>query len=236
MKSIIVIPARMQSKRFPGKPLVSINGKPMILHVIENAKKANIGPVLLACCDEEIAQVGKEAGIQSVMTDIDLKSGTDRVYKAIKKFDKSKEYDLIINLQGDIPYIKPFLISKLKNMVKMHRSEITTLVSPLKIRLDKNNPNIVKVAIAWKNNKFGKALYFSRSIIPYKASNYYEHIGIYAYTRQSLENFIHLGTSYLEKQESLEQLRALEYGMTINVCLVDSAPVGVDVPNDIKLL
>ena len=232
MKSIIVIPARMNSQRFPGKPLKKILGKPMIAHVIDKAKKSNAGPVLVACCDQEIANFAKEYKTEYVMTDPEFNSGTDRVYAAISEYDKKKYYDLVINLQSDIPGIEPKSIKILFNLAKTRQSDIATLASLIRNKKLINDPNVVKVVISKK----GESIYFSRSKIPYGSSSFYEHIGIYAFKRSILENFVKLGPSMLETTEKLEQLRALEEGIKIDIALINKAPVGIDTPNDIDIL
>jgi len=231
-KPIIIIPSRIASVRLPKKALKVIDGKAMIWHVWSNAKSMDIGPVLVATDCEEIADIIRVNGGNAILTSQDHKSGSDRVYEALLKFDPSENYDLIINLQGDMPCFETAIIANLLSHIQ--GEDITTLVSLAK-KSEISDPNVVKVAMSWDNNvkNFGKAVYFSRSSIPFNSREYWHHIGIYAWKRNSLKKFISLSPSQLETIEKLEQLRALEYGMQIKALKVKNAPIGVDTQNDL---
>ena len=231
--SIIVIPVRMGSKRFPGKPLININGKSMVNCVWENAKKANVGDVIVACCDNIIEEHLIKKKIPYVLTEKNLKSGTDRVYAALENSGKINKYNYVVNLQGDLPNISYLDIRKLVFLAKNRKSKIATLATKILEKKKIYDANIVKVVLA-KNSSFHNALYFSRAPIPFNSSNYFEHIGIYAYSFKALKKFISLKQSELEKQESLEQLRALENGFKIDVSLVKNVPFSIDTPKDLS--
>ena len=232
--TLIVIPIRMASLRLPGKPLIEINGKAMIAHVWERAMLSKSGDVIVACCDKEAKDYLKKNDIPHVMTKKNLNSGTDRVYNAIEKLFNKESYKYVINLQGDIPNISPQSIKKLALIIKQKTVHMATLVSKIKDPKLIRDKNIVKAAIT-KNLKFYKAVYFSRSAIPYGAKEFYEHIGIYAYEMNTLKKFVNLKIGELEKVESLEQLRALENGIQIIVGKVYKAPYSIDTARDLKL-
>tara|TARA_B110000003_G_scaffold43270_1_gene40714 strand:+ start:3611 stop:4429 length:819 start_codon:yes stop_codon:yes gene_type:complete len=234
-RTLIIIPSRMQSTRLPGKPLLDMEGIPMVIRVAIKAKESNAGDVLIACCDKEIYEIAKSYDIDVVNTSAKHISGTDRIYEALTKFDPLKKVETIINLQGDMPTISSQAINNLVNLQHSINSDIFTLANEIKDESEKKDPNVVKVAIAINNdNTYGKALYFSRASIPYGEGPLYHHIGIYAYSRKSLEKFIKLKASKLELRESLEQLRALEASMDIKVGIVDEFPIGVDNLADFK--
>ena len=231
--TLIVIPVRMASSRLPGKPLIDINGKAMVEHVWERAMLSKCGDVIVACCDKEVRNYLKKKNIPYVMTKKKLNSGTDRVYYAIHALLKKKIYKYVINLQGDVPNISPKIIKKLALIIRQKSVTMATLVSKIKDPKFINNKNIVKVAIT-KHLKFNKAIYFSRSPVPYGSSEFFEHIGIYAYKINTLKKFVNLKMGQLEKIESLEQLRALENGMDIIIGKVNKAPYSIDTLNDLK--
>lgn len=231
--SLIVIPIRMASKRFPGKPLVNIYGKSMIYHVWERAIKSKVGDVLVACCDKEVADYLKRNKIKYVNTRKNLRSGTDRVYNAMKVAGQLKKYKYVINLQGDLPNINPVDIRKLDSHIRKNNSEIVTLATKIKDNKKIKDKNIVKVAISKNNNNY-KAIFFSRAAIPYSSPNYFEHVGIYAYDIAILEKFVTLKQGTLEKLESLEQLRALENSINIDISIINKAPYSIDTPTDLK--
>ena len=227
--NLIIIPSRMQSRRLPGKPLLDIEGIPMVIRVAKQAIKSNVGEVCIACCDEEIYKTAQNYGINVIKTSPKHKSGSDRIYEALKNFDSSNKIETIINLQGDMPTISSSIIKSLVKLKESIPSDIFTLANEINNEDDKVDNDIVKVVISRnKNLKYGRALYFSRSLIPFGKGPVYHHIGIYAYSRNSLEKFINLRPSYLEKRESLEQLRALEANMDIKVGIVRDNPIGVD--------
>lgn len=239
-KVLTIIPVRLASTRLPNKPLADIAGKSMIQRVYEQAIKANIGDVIIACDGEEIANEAKRIGAKFVITNPNLPSGTDRIYEAYKKISENKEYikdiEIILNLQGDLPNIDPKIINSTAETALKQNCDITTIASRIVEKSEIENPNVVKIAIAFREENFGKALYFSRSAIPYskKDENFYHHIGIYAYKKQSLEKFVNLSQSELEKRESLEQLRALENDMNIFVNIVATNPLSVDTKEDLE--
>jgi len=227
--NLIIIPSRMESKRLPGKPLLDIEGIPMVIRVAKQAIKSNSGLVYIACCDEEVYKTAKNYGVNVIMTNPNHNSGTDRIYEAFKNINNSNKIDTIINLQGDMPTISSNLIRDLVKFKETIPSDIFTLVNEINDKGDMLDKDIVKVALSInKNEEYGRALYFSRSLIPYGEGPVYHHIGIYAYSRDSLEKFISLKPSNLEKRESLEQLRALEANMDIKVSIVEDNPIGVD--------
>lgn len=233
MKSVIIIPARLASTRLPNKVLLDIEGLPMIIRVAKQALKSSIKDVFIACGDKEIYDVAKSHNLNAILTDANLPSGTDRIWQAYGKI--GKKYDIIINLQGDLPLLDPKNIDDVLEAIKNNNCDIATLANPISLRQEVENPNIVKIAIAFINKTVGNALYFSRSPIPYSKNNdeYYHHIGIYAYRASALEKFVSLKPSVLEKRESLEQLRALENGMKIVVKITNSFPLGVDTKEDL---
>lgn len=237
-RSIIVIPARLASTRLPQKPLAPIRGIPMIVRVWQQAIAANIGPVIVACCGIEIAEAIKEAGGQAIITDPDLPSGTDRIVAALKSYDPAREFDYVINLQGDLPLINPEDIKKVMIPFEESAVDLTTLGAKIIEPAEISNPNVVKVAAGeWqdiKGNKVSRAIYFSRQAVPANAVEFYHHVGIYGYRRQAIERFVALGPSYLETTEKLEQLRALEAGMRIDMALIDTVPLSVDTPEDLE--
>ena len=228
-KNLIIIPSRMQSQRLPGKPLLDIEGIPMVIRVAQQAIKSNAGEVWIACCDDEVYKTAKNYGINVIKTKADHNSGSDRIYEAFKSLDKSNKIETIINLQGDMPTISADIIRNLVKLKESIPSDIFTLANEINDEVDKLDKDIVKVVISKnKNTKYGRALYFSRSLIPFGVGPVYHHIGIYAYNRDSLERFINLKQTSLEKRESLEQLRALEDNMDIKVGIVEDSPIGVD--------
>lgn len=225
-KTIIIIPARMGSTRLPNKPLADISGKPMVVRVMEQALKANVGEVIVACAEQEIKDSVEKAGGTAILTPPDLPSGTDRIYHAARH----TPHNIIVNLQGDMPLIDPALIKKVLEPLHNPAVDIATLVTPVNNAADKNNPNKVKAILA----ENGRALYFTRSPAPHGDDQFYYHIGVYAYRRAALEAFIKLPPSPLELREKLEQLRALEAGMYIAAAIVDAEPLGVDTPEDLE--
>ncbi|EUK18757.1 3-deoxy-manno-octulosonate cytidylyltransferase [Commensalibacter papalotli (ex Servin-Garciduenas et al. 2014)] len=235
MNALIIIPARLASTRLPNKPLADIYGKPMIVHVMEQAQKANIGPVIVASGDKEITDIITQAGGRVIDTDPDLPSGSDRVYQAFLKVENHQDYDVIINLQGDLPLINPDDIRQSLRPLSDSTVDIATLIAPIKTDFERNAPSVVKVACSFKDqDTIGKALYFSRALIPSGEGPLWHHVGIYAYRKAALERFISLPASYLESREKLEQLRALEAGMSIGCATIQDAPFGVDTPEDLE--
>ena len=236
MNPIVIIPARMAATRLPGKPLADINGLPMILHVRNRALEAEVGRVVVAAGEKAICDAVEAAGGEAVLTNPELPSGSDRIYEALMKIDPDGEYDIVVNLQGDLPTLDPTLIHAVIDPLSNGDADIGTLAAVITDDEEKENPNVVKVVMSpfeQSENK-GRALYFTRATAPSGEGDLLHHIGIYAYTRKALEKFIKLKPSYLEKREKLEQLRALENNMRIDVSVVDTVPVGVDTPSDLE--
>lgn len=233
-KTLIVIPARMQATRLPGKPLADIHGRPMIVHVWQRAVAANCGEVIVATDSDEIAAAVREAGGEAVMTRADHASGSDRVYEAVTKKDPSQCCEIIVNLQGDLPTLDPHLVTASIAPLLEGPADIATLAAEIVEAGERTNPNVVKVVGTPLSPGRLRALYFTRATAPHGDGPLYHHIGIYAYRRASLERFVQLKPSPLELREKLEQLRALEAGMRIDVAIVDTVPLGVDTPADLE--
>ena len=238
-KILTIIPARMASTRLPNKPMADIGGEPMIVRVFKQAQKANLGEVVVACDSTEIAAAITAAGGMAIITDANLPSGTDRIFAALKQLPNYQQFEIIVNLQGDLPVIDPQVIIAAAEAAVNSNADIATVASVIKNSEEINNLNVVKIAIAFSENnkngqKLGQALYFSRAAIPHGVGEYYHHIGIYAYKREALEKFVNLKPSALEMRESLEQLRALENQMKIIVQIVDSHPLSVDTKDDLE--
>ncbi len=235
LRVLTIIPARLASTRLPNKPLADIFGKPMIVRVYEQAKKAGLGEIVVACDSKEIAEAIENAGGRAIITDPNLPSGTDRIFAALMQIENYQQFDVVVNLQGDLPVIDPQVVVAAAQAALKTDADIATVASVIKNSDEITNPNVVKIAIAFlENSQLGQALYFSRAPIPHGAGDYYHHIGIYAYKRKALEKFVNLKPSNLEKRESLEQLRALENGMKIVVQIVDSHPLSVDTAEDLE--
>ncbi len=231
---IVVIPARMASKRLPDKPLVDIAGEPMIVHVWRRAIEAGIGPVLVAAGEAEIAEAVIRAGGDAVLTRPDHPSGSDRVFEALRTRDPEQRHDVVINLQGDLPTIPPDYLAAVMAPLALPAVDIATLAAEIADEDERQAPGVVKAVVSFRPGaRVGRALYFSRAPAPSGAGPHYHHIGIYAYRRAALERFVALPPAPLESREKLEQLRALEDGMRIDVGLVDRVPFGVDTPADL---
>jgi 3-deoxy-manno-octulosonate cytidylyltransferase (CMP-KDO synthetase) len=230
---LILIPARMASTRLAGKPLADIGGKPMIVHVLERAREADAGRVVVATDSQEVrAAVGK-AGGQAVMTRPDHPSGSDRIFEALEKVDPAGRAALVVNLQGDLPTLRPSDIGAALRLLADPAVDIATLAAEIREAHERTDPNVVKVVGSPVGARRLRALYFTRATAPHGDGPLYHHIGLYAYRRAALARFVALAPSPLEKREKLEQLRALEAGMRIDVALVDSVPLGVDTPDDL---
>jgi 3-deoxy-manno-octulosonate cytidylyltransferase (CMP-KDO synthetase) len=226
---IIVIPARMASTRLPGKPLANICGEPMIVHVWRRASRANVGPVLVACAEVEIAAVMRAAGGQAILTQPDHASGSDRIFEALTRYDPDGRYDVVINLQGDLPTLDPEIVPMALLPLADGAVDIATLVARIGDPAEIADTNVVKAVVSLAPEaSFGRALYFSRATVPWGEGPLFHHIGLYAYRREALARFVALPPGVLEKRERLEQLRALENGMRIDAALVETAPLGVD--------
>jgi 3-deoxy-manno-octulosonate cytidylyltransferase (CMP-KDO synthetase) len=234
---IVLIPARMKSTRLPGKPLADIAGQPMIVQVWRRATEARLGPVCVAAAEPEIAEAVTRAGGNAVLTDPDHPSGSDRIFEALRKIDPDGRHDAIVNLQGDLPTIDPELIRRVLDPLGEAAVDIGTLAVAITREAERTDPNVVKAVAAFDpadSRRIARALYFSRATVPANAGPHYHHIGIYAYRRAALERFVALPPGLLEKREKLEQLRALEAGMRIDVALVDTLPLGVDTPAELE--
>ena len=227
MKPIIIIPARMASTRLPDKPLALIGGLPMVVQVAARAVQSGVGKVVVACDGVAIATAVEHSGlgVETVITPPDLPSGSDRIFQALQKIDPRRQHDVVINVQGDMPTLDPAIVGKVLGVLENPQVDIATLAAVIMDEREKTDPAVVKIAMAGS-----RALYFSRATIPHGEGVHYHHIGIYAYRRASLEKFVALPPSPLEKREKLEQLRALEAGMRIDVAVVDAVPLGVDTP------
>ena len=231
---VLIIPARMESTRLPGKPLADIGGAPMIVHVWRRATEAALGPVIVACAEREIAAAIEAVGGTAVLTWPDHPSGSDRIFEAVTQFDPGKHHDIVVNVQGDLPLIDPAAIRAALAPLAEPQVDIATLAAPIEDDEELGSPSVVKIAAGFAPGiGVARALYFSRHPIPAGGGTHYHHIGLYAYRRAALERFVSLPPSPLEKRESLEQLRALEAGMRIDVALVDTVPFGIDTPADL---
>lgn len=233
-KTVVIIPSRLGSVRLPKKPLAKINGKEMVLHVAENATKANIGDCVVAVCEDELYEVVTKNGFKAVMTNPDLASGTDRVYEALTKIDPNGYYEYIVNLQGDLPVFSPSLLKELIVLMEKGGLDIGTLVCETSNFQDAEKASHVKAILANIKEKEADALYFSRSKVPYGAEIFHHHIGIYGFCKNALHKFVKLPQSRLELLEKLEQLRALEAGMKIRARIVNEYPVSVDTSEDLE--
>jgi len=235
MNPLILIPARMASTRLPGKPLADIAGEAMIVRVWERASAAKAGPVVVAAAEREIADAIEKAGGRAVLTAPDLPSGSDRIAAALDMVDAEAVHDVVVNVQGDLPALDPTYIGAVLDALSATGADIATLAAEIKDHSDRDNPAVVKPIISWsRNDRIGRALYFTRTRAPWGEGPLYYHVGIYAFKRAALKRFVSLAPSALEKREKLEQLRALEAGMTIAVGRVDSVPLSVDTEADLE--
>lgn len=231
---IVLIPARLASSRLPDKPLADIHGKPMIVQVLDRALEADIGPVVIAAGDAEIAEAVRDSGGEAIMTDPDHPSGSDRIFEALTRYDPDRRFDAIVNVQGDLPTIEKQTVRTAFNVLDDEQVDIATLGVEITEEAERTNPNVVKAVTAIKTpDSVGRALYFTRATAPWGDGPLYHHIGLYAYRRTALEKFVGLPPGILEQRERLEQLRALEAGMRIDIALVDTIPLGVDTPADL---
>jgi 3-deoxy-manno-octulosonate cytidylyltransferase (CMP-KDO synthetase) len=231
---LVLIPARMAATRLPGKPLLDIGGLPMIVHVLRRAEEAGIGRVAVATDTPDIAAAVRAAGGEAVMTRPDHPSGSDRIYEAMTTLDPSGEAEIVVNLQGDFPTIAPDTIRAALPPLDDPAVDIATLASQIHTAEEDQAPSVVKAVGSPISPNRLRALYFTRATAPHGDGPRYHHIGLYAYRRAALERFVALPPSPLEQQEKLEQLRALEAGMRIDITLVDSVPRGVDTPADLE--
>ena len=235
MKPIILIPARMAATRLPGKPLADIEGTPMIVRVLRQAERAGVGPVAVAAGDAEIVAAVQAAGGTAVLTDPDLPSGSDRIVAALNTLDPAGEHDVVINLQGDIPFLSPSVVQAAARLLADQPTcDISTVMVAESDPAERTNPDIPKVVAAMQpDGRSARALYFTRSVL-YGDGPVWLHHGVYGYRREALARFCAAPPSPLELRERLEQLRALELGMSIWAAVIDEAPISVDNPADLE--
>jgi 3-deoxy-manno-octulosonate cytidylyltransferase (CMP-KDO synthetase) len=232
-RTLVLIPARMAATRLPGKPLADICGEPMIVHVWRRAVEAGIGRVAVATDSDEIAGAVRAAGGEVAMTSAAHENGTSRINEAIGRLDPGGAFDAIVNVQGDLPTIAPDAIRAALGPLADPAVDIATIAAVITRDEEKTDPNVVKVVGSEVGPKRLRALYFTRATAPFGDGPLYHHIGLYAYRRAALARYVALPPSPLEKRERLEQLRALEAGMRIDVAVVDAVPLGVDTPADL---
>jgi 3-deoxy-manno-octulosonate cytidylyltransferase (CMP-KDO synthetase) len=233
--AVVIVPARMASTRLPGKPLADIGGVPMIVHVWRRAREADVGPVVVACAEREIACAVAAAGGEAVLTRGDHPSGSDRVFEALEAFDPQARFEVVINLQGDLPTIDADAIRAVLTPLADPAIDIATAVVPIVQADERDSADVVKAVVALAPGaRTGRAVYFSRAPVPWGEGACYHHVGIYAYRRAALQRFVGLPHGVLEGRERLEQLRALEHGMSIAAAVVDDVPLGVDTPADLE--
>jgi 3-deoxy-manno-octulosonate cytidylyltransferase (CMP-KDO synthetase) len=231
--AIILIPARLGSTRLPGKPLADLHGAPMIVHVVRRAEAAGIGTVVVATDSEPVAAAVEKAGGRAVMTRADHVSGSDRIYEALEAVDPEHRIDFVINVQGDLPTINPAHIRAALRPLDDRRVDIGTLAATIVDPAERVNPNVVKVSGSPIEPSRFQARIFTRENAT-GAGPHYHHIGLYTYRRAALERFVKLPPSPNERREKLEQLRALDAGMRIDVVIVESVPLGVDTPEELE--
>jgi 3-deoxy-manno-octulosonate cytidylyltransferase (CMP-KDO synthetase) len=231
---IVLIPARMAASRLPAKPLADIGGLPMIVHVLRRAEAAAIGPVVVATDSGAIATAVEKAGGRAVLTGSDHQSGSDRIYEALGLVDPEGRFGAVVNVQGDLPTLAPGDLRAALEPLADPAVDIATLAAEIHVEAERHNPNVVKVIGSPVGPARLRALYFTRATAPSGEGPLYHHIGLYAYRRAALARFVALPPSVLERRERLEQLRALEAGMRIDVRIVSSVPLGVDTPADLE--
>ena len=234
MNPIVLIPARLAATRLPNKPLADIGGRPMIARVAERAIAADIGPVAVAVDSEVIAAALRGSGAEAILTRPDHPSGSDRIFEALGRLDPDGRHDVVVNVQGDFPTLSPSAVVAVLGPLADPDVAIATLAGEIVSEHERSNPNVVKVVGSPVAPGRLRALYFTRATAPWGEGPLYHHSGIYAYRRAALERFVKLPPSTLEKRERLEQLRALEVGMRIDVTLIEEVPFGVDTPEDLE--
>jgi len=234
IQPLVLIPARMASSRLPGKPLADIAGAPMIVQVMRRAQEADVGPVVVATDTPEIAEAVAKAGGTAVMTRADHPSGSDRIHEALQAIDPDGRHDVIVNVQGDLPTINPAIIAAALTPLADQAVDIATLAAVITRAEERAEPSVVKAVGTELTPGRLRALYFTRATAPWGEGPLLHHIGLYAWRRDALRRFIALPPSPLERRENLEQLRALEAGMRIDIVVVDDVPLGVDTPHDLE--
>ncbi len=231
---VVLIPARLESTRFPGKPLADFGGEPMIVHVWRRAVEAGVGPVVVACAEPEIAEAVRSAGGEAVLTRPDHPSGSDRIFEALESIDQDARFDAVVNVQCDQPTLRPALPRAALGLLDDPEVDIGTLACEIADEAERTDPNVVKAVVSRAAGESrGRALYFSRAPVPFGDGPLFHHSGLYAYRRCALERFVALPASPLEQRERLEQLRALEAGMRIDVACVDGPLIDVNTPDDL---
>ncbi|MDF1748595.1 MAG: 3-deoxy-manno-octulosonate cytidylyltransferase [Alphaproteobacteria bacterium] len=236
---IVLIPARLASTRLPNKPLADIGGKPMIVRCIERALEADLGPVAVAAGDQEICDAVQAAGYTAILTNPAHPSGSDRIYEAVSRLDPDGRHDVVVNVQGDLPTLDPISIrAALAPIRKSSEVDIATIAAVIEREEERSNSNVVKVIAGFPEESeedftIARALSFTRATAPWGDGPLYHHIGLYAFRRPALARFVSLPPGILEQRERLEQLRALEAGMRIDVALVKTVPLGVDTAEDL---
>ncbi len=239
-QALVMVPARMASTRLPGKPLADIHGEPMIVHVWRRAAEAGIGPVYVATDDADVANAVRRAGGEAVMTRADHENGSSRIHEAVGLVDPGGLFDLVVNVQGDLPTVEPSSVAAAFAPLADPAVDIGTIAAIITEAADRTNESVVKIVGSPKrvggvlSERQLRALYFTRATAPWGAGPLYHHIGLYAYRREALDRYVALSPSPLEIRERLEQLRALEAGMRIDVEVVDAVPLGVDTPDDLE--
>jgi 3-deoxy-manno-octulosonate cytidylyltransferase (CMP-KDO synthetase) len=232
---VVLIPARLAATRLPDKPLADIHGVPMIVHVWRRATEADVGPVVVAAAERAIADAIAHAGGRAVLTRPDHPSGSDRIHEALQAIDPDARHDVVVNVQGDLPTIDPAIIRASLEPLAEPAVDIATLAAEIRTAYEREAPHVVKCVAGFAQGRaIARALYFSRTQVPAGDGPLYHHIGLYAYRRPALARFVTLPPGVLERREKLEQLRALEAGMRIDVRLVDTVPLGVDTPEDLE--
>jgi 3-deoxy-manno-octulosonate cytidylyltransferase (CMP-KDO synthetase) len=233
LSALVLIPSRMTATRLPGKPLADILGEPMIVHVWRRAREADIGPVVVACDDPRIQDAVRAAGGEAVLTSPDHPSGSDRIFEAMGHYDPDGRFDVVVNVQGDLPTIEAAAVRAAFAPLDNPDVDVATIAAEIRVEEERTNPNVVKVIGTPIGPDRLRALYFTRATAPTGPGPLFHHIGLYAYRRKALERFVTLPPSPLELREKLEQLRALENGMRIDVGIVETVPLGVDTPEDL---
>jgi 3-deoxy-manno-octulosonate cytidylyltransferase (CMP-KDO synthetase) len=231
---MVLIPARLAATRLPGKPLADIAGRPMIAHVMARAQEAGIGEVVVATDSEAVCVAAEKAGGRAVMTSANHPSGSDRIFEALSDLDPERHIGRVVNVQGDLPTLDPADLRAAVALLDDPAVDIATIAAEISDPTERINPHVVKVVGSPVGARRLRALYFTRATAPYGDGPLFHHIGLYAYRRAALERFVKLPPSSLEKREKLEQLRALEAGMRIDVAIVDSVPLGVDTPEELE--
>jgi len=232
-RPIVLIPARLASTRLPQKPLADIHGAPMIVHVWRRAVEADVGPVVVAADDAAIVAAVEAAGGRAVLTQVGHASGSDRIAEAIARIDPDRRHDVVVNVQGDLPTIEAVAVRAAVGLLADADVAIATLATPIRRDEERDDPNVVKAIGTPVAERRLRALYFTRARAPWGEGELLHHIGLYAYRRAALERVVAMAPSTLEQRERLEQLRALEAGMRIDIALIDVAPLGVDTPEDL---